>query len=440
MISYRHRRLRIRLNIVVALLSFLSACGDPSPTPTANQVIDDSYPDNPYTGTNNDSSSYKVFTVNRRGMAFPDNDFSISAIFPPANFVVAQVVKTFADARLMPELLDNSRIELQYSAVADQSGSINTISSTKTNFWEFANPMYDFYLWSEIIKPDQGFYGETTIPQWMPGVDNVAQRFSLFDAGSKTWTALYIPITPVDDSGNKNYFPLYRIDAVDKATQQILASTVIPLPMAEPMMCSQCHATGNVAADDYTSQRYQGIAWSTNPDPDNNAKENIALLHGAATGLDIIHRAPYLCAECHYSPIADPDGKGPIGDHQTRRRGLSVAIHSLHGLDRNKNIPASNDLALIPENGEINCKICHGREQPYLRGAMHKAGMVCQNCHGGMIAVGKSPLVGATETRTAFIEEPRCESCHTGDEVSHLGTDLVFDIALIFSATTQKAL
>ena len=48
---------------------------------------------------------YAVLAMNRRGMSFPDNDFSVSAIFPPANFLVAQVVKTSDDPATMPELL-----------------------------------------------------------------------------------------------------------------------------------------------------------------------------------------------------------------------------------------------------------------------------------------------------------------------------------------------
>jgi hypothetical protein len=377
-----------------------------------------------------ENNSYKVFALNRRGMAFPDNDFSVSAIFPPANFLVAQVVNTNVksdqDSTGKPQLLNSSAVEVRYTAVPDINGSINTTSTPKINFWHYANTIYDFYMSNGVaIEPDQGFYGATMHGQRMPGVDNTAQAFTLFDAATATFTAAYVPVTPIDDDGAKNYFPLYRIDAVDKETQQILASTVIPVPMAEPMNCERCHATGGVAANALTSQRHNGLVWSDNPNLANNAKENIAILHGSATGLNITARQPYLCAECHYSPVADPDGKGPVSTQQTLRNALSISVHALHGLDRDRQLPASNADALIPENGQENCKICHGGDQPYTRGAMYNQGIVCQDCHGGMIAVGKSPLAGAAETRTPFADEPRCESCHTGDELSHIGSELV---------------
>jgi len=378
------------------------------------------------TDTNEVNNNYRIFTLNRRGMAFPDRDFSVSAIFPPANFIVAQVVQLNRDASSMPIVLDDSQLEIRYSAVPDLNGSINTHSANKTNFWQYADDLYYFYLGNQSIHIDEGFHGKTTLAQSLPGLDNLPRLFSVFDGTTKTFTAPYIPSVPIDDSGLKNYYPLYRIDAVDRVTQRILASAKIPLPMAEPMNCELCHATGKVAADETTSQRYQGLMWSNHPDADNNAKENIAILHAAETGLDILGRIPYLCAECHYSPIADPDGRGPAGDHQLRRNKLSISIHALHGLDLERKIPDDNGDAIIPENGEANCKICHGGDQSYTRGVMHQAGIYCQDCHGGMIAVGKSPLVGASEIRTPFIDEPRCESCHTGDEVSHRGQDLVY--------------
>jgi hypothetical protein len=376
------------------------------------------------------SYSYRVFAMNRRGMSFPDNDFSVSAIFPPANFIVAQVVATSSDPAVMPKLLDNSQVELRYVAVANDNGSITTTSIGKTNFWTYADKLYDFYVaGSFLAKPDQGVHGLKTEPQWMPGKGNSHQAFTRFDQATATFTAPYVPITPIDDQGNKNHFPLFRIEAVDKVTNKVLASTVVPLPVADPMRCELCHATGGVAADAATSQRFGGLSWSGNPDAPNNGKENIAILHSLVAGIDLTMRKPYLCAECHYSAIADPDGVGPQGDYQIRRNPLSVSIHAWHSLGRDRRLPVDGSQPLLPEAGEASCKICHGGEQPYTRGPMHQQGMVCQDCHGGLMAMGKSPLVGASQSRKPFADEPRCESCHTGDNVSHLGQELVLHTA-----------
>lgn len=382
--------------------------------------------DQPLTAT----QRYAVFAMNRRGMSFPDKDFTVSAIFPPANFLVAQVVKSSDDPMTMPELLDDTEVEVRYSAVVSSQGSMNTASSSKTNFWDNSEALYHFYTGGRYtLEPDEGFHGITTPSQRMPGLNNTPQPFESFDVATSTFTALYVPITPTDDVGVKNYFPQFSIEAIDRSTGELLATTVIPLPMAEPMRCEECHRSGGIAGDELTSQRFGGLAWSDNPDAANNAKENIAILHSLIAGIDLTVRQPYLCAECHYTPIADPDGVGPRGDFQTRRNPLSISVHAWHGLDRDRQLPAYNEQALIPENGEASCKICHGGEQPYTRGPMHQAGLVCQDCHGGMVAVGKSTLVGSLDTRTPFADEPRCESCHTGDEVSHLGTELVLSKA-----------
>jgi hypothetical protein len=409
----RAARLAVAFRCLAILVPFLiAACGAEN-GPTAEETASTTTQD------------YKVFAVNRRGMAFPDNDFTVSAIFPPANFLVAQVVSLSADAAEMPKLLGESEVEIRYSAVMDANGSINTASSSKINFWSHANELYHFYSSSLILEPDQGVHGLSSDGQWMPGASNTPQRFTRYDAATATFTAAYVPITPMDDLGARNYFPLYKIEAVDRATQRLLAGTVVPLPMAEPMRCELCHITGGVAADDATSQRFGGLVWSDNPDPGNNGKENLAILHSLIAGIDLTLRQPYLCAECHYSPIADPDGVGPIGDYQLRRNPLSISIHAWHALDRSRQLPTGGTQALIPENGEASCKICHGGEQPYARGPMHEQGIFCQDCHGGLMAVGKSPLVGAAELRVPFADEPRCESCHTGDEVSHDGSALV---------------
>jgi len=72
---------------------------------------------------------------------------------------------------------------------------------------------------------------------------------------------------------------------------------------------------------------------------------------------------------------------------------------------------------LFPTNGtlEETCYQCHpGKVTKCLRGAMGGAGIVCQDCHGSMLAVGNS-------NREPWRDEPRCESCHTGDAVNNNG-------------------
>jgi len=68
------------------------------------------------------------------------------------------------------------------------------------------------------------------------------------------------------------------------------------------------------------------------------------------------------------------------------------------------------------------CYTCHpGSATKCLRGAMGAAvaadgsmAMQCQSCHGGMRDVGAT-------TRTGWLDEPRCDSCHTGTAVRNNG-------------------
>jgi hypothetical protein len=363
--------------------------------------------------------NYKVFAVNRRGMSFPDRDFSVFAIFPPANFLRAQVVQTANGRNEAPLLLDDTQIELRYSAIADPAGSINRTSAPKTNFWTHALTLYRFLLPSTgQFAPDEGLHGMVARSQFMPGAANAAQPFTLFDA-TKTFTAPWIPITPIDDAGRVNHFPRFRVDAVSRATGDVVGSTSVVLPVANPMDCASCHATGLAGAN------RAGIAWSTNPDRANQGKENVMRLHDALHGAYLPFVPPVMCVECHYSPVADPDGRGPYGFHQGRRQPFSISIHAAHALGRDGATPSSTVPPNIPENGNPTCTVCHGGALPYYRDSMAAAGIGCQDCHGGMIAVAKSPMVGAAAARTPFVDEPRCESCHTGDEVSHLGSSLV---------------
>jgi hypothetical protein len=48
---------------------------------------------------------------------------------------------------------------------------------------------------------------------------------------------------------------------------------------------------------------------------------------------------------------------------------------------------------------------------------MGGAGIDCVDCHGSMLAVG-------SDSRQPWLDEPRCESCHTGDALSYLGTGI----------------
>ncbi|MEQ1620364.1 MAG: PKD domain-containing protein [Methylococcales bacterium] len=86
---------------------------------------------------------------------------------------------------------------------------------------------------------------------------------------------------------------------------------------------------------------------------------------------------------------------------------------------------------------EKNCLTCHtGKTEKSYRDIHHAAGMKCDSCHGGMLAVGltypnelydgnltmagalgedKPNTLTAPDFRRAWLDEPNCGSCHVGD-------------------------
>ncbi len=56
---------------------------------------------------------------------------------------------------------------------------------------------------------------------------------------------------------------------------------------------------------------------------------------------------------------------------------------------------------------------------------MATAGMTCVNCHGGMLAVGGYYNLTTGKQRTPWLDSPKCQSCHTGDAVSHQGSAII---------------
>ena len=347
-----------------------------------------------------------VFAFNDLGMHCMDKDYSVFSVLPPFNVLHAQVVRKGV-AGSLPHILDNTQASVFYSAVADNTGSINTTSISKTNFWDFIQPLFGVSL-----PPDTGFLGFR-----MPGASNTPQLFSDFDPTSGWFAAAGIPMTPIDDNHNVNAYPLMRIQSFDSANSSTLPPTFVVVPVSDEMHCSNCHATGGIAANDAAKAKYGISAWSASTEPEIQYRENILILHGKVISINLMARKPVLCSSCHYMLPLDLAGVGPKGDQIGKPR-LSAAIHGRHGKTLIHELPTSGNPAIIPDNGISTCYYCHpGTQTKCLRGAMADAGIVCQQCHGGLLA-----LNGQYKPRTPWVDLPKCQSCHTGDAVSHLGS------------------
>lgn len=350
------------------------------------------------------ATNYTIVGWNNLGMHCMDADYSVFTILPPYNTIHAQVMD--ATGRLVTNL------SVTYEAVVDPTGSINTTSADKTEFWQYAPLIFGVPLPVDIGLPVPGPDSFT-----MPGSSNIPQAMSL--EASANWFAAYgIPITPYDNAHQKNPYPMMRLIA--KSGDTILARTDIVLPVSDEMDCSACHASSagpaaqpiggwvNITNNVQRDYRLNILRLHDERQANNTAFKNALQTAGYnQTGLEatvVVDHKPILCAACHLSEALPGTGQAGIP-------ALTRSMHDYHG----HVIDPTNSLTLDASDNRSACYRCHpGSETRCLRGAMGSAvaangalAMQCQSCHGSMTQVGAA-------TRTGWLEEPNCQACHAG--------------------------
>ncbi len=346
---------------------------------------------------------------NNLGMHCTDGDFSVFSLLPPYNTIAAQLVDPQGDL-----VTAANGITVTYQAVADPAGSINATSQGKLNFAQHVQDLFGVAL-----GPEQGLVGKD-----MPGPGNQPQAMT-FDPAHAWFIAEGIPITPYDDAGHKNYYPMMRLIARD-AGGAVLATTDIVLPVSDEMDCRTCHSSSSPPA----ARPVAG--WVNDPNPERDFRLNIIRLHDERNAGDPAYDTTLaaggynpaglfatvqgdgqavLCANCHLSEALTGSG----------RPGVKPLTEALHGLHATVNDPA-NGVPLGATDNRSACYRCHpGSVTRCLRGAMGAAvaadgtlAMQCQSCHGAMSNVG---MPG----RTGWFDEPGCQQCHTGTAVHNNG-------------------
>lgn len=348
----------------------------------------------------------KVIAWNDLGMHCIDPDFSLFSILPPFNTVNAQVI-------VDGELLDmGGGYTVTYEAVADPSGSFNSTSVGKTNFWDFEDDLFGVQL-----PPDTGLAGNA-----MPGAANTPQVMHF--GGAFNWfQAEGVPYTPIDDAGGHNKYPLMKV-VVRNAQGALVAETVTSVPNSDELNCRACHGSG-MHPD---ARPVAGWVFDSNELRDDRL--NIMRLHDERHANDplfanSLQQAGYdpaglvatanggtsvLCSRCHGSNALPGTGIAGIS-------ALTVAMHDYHA-----HVTTPEGLAMEDVPSRVACYTCHpGAETKCLRGAMGRAigadgqpSMDCQKCHGTMSDVGDPARVG-------WLEQPNCQACHTGDAVTNSG-------------------
>jgi hypothetical protein len=360
------------------------------------------------------ATGFKLIGWNDLGMhCFDGKDFSIFGVLPPYNTIHAHLIDANGALVVSP-----GGYTVTYEAITDPlTHTINTTSVGKTNFWQFAAA-----LGFGALAPDVGLKDYA-----MPGAQNTPQSMT-FSTADNTWMAEGIPVMPYADAPQApypvNYFPMMRLTAKD-STGAMLATTDIVLPVSDEMTCSVCHASGSLSAAAQPS-----AGWANNADSAKDVKLNILRKHDdrfkntslfqaaaqlagySVSGLEAtISTKPILCDNCHASNALSKTGVSGVEP-------LTTAMHKLHAQQID---PATNQ-TLDSATTRQACYNCHpGPSTQCLRGAMGTLktstganAIECQSCHGSMSNL-------AVATRKGWLDEPNCQSCHTGTATSNSG-------------------
>jgi hypothetical protein len=284
---------------------------------------------------------------NELGMHCMNGDFSSLCILPPFNTLMVQVVQ-----RGDPPALVSSGVNLTYRFPE------NSKSSTKVNFWQYANQLFGVTLANDVGLTGKGITGTL---DW--------------NASLGLWEAPGTPLTPFTDAAptTEQPYQFAEVTVHNALGSQILDQTTFVAPVSVEMHCDKCHSGGG-----------------------RSVYVNILRKHDEEEGTNLQNSQPVLCASCHSDNALGAAGKPGIPS-------LSQAIHSKHA----------------EEASQIGCYDCHpGQQTQCLRDAMFKAGKTCTDCHGSISNVGRTIRQG----RRPWLDEPECADCHDAEHSENTNT------------------
>jgi len=285
------------------------------------------------------SNSMVVLAYNDLGMHCINQDFSELMVLPPYNVFHATVIAKGEEPRIT-----QSGVTVSYDVPS------NTTSVNKTNFWDFAQALFGL---PQPLPPDIGLTGNGL----------AGNMVSAAPDGRTDWVVTGVPITPIDDDGSENAYPL-GVVTVSGANGQPIVQTQNVIPVSWEMSCFLCHNTPGITT-----------------------ASDILQAHDRLHGTQLASHKPVVCGSCHAQP--------PLGlTGQAGRETLSRAMHHAHA-------PRMAVLGV-----DVVCYACHpGLRTQCLRDVHFSNGMVCEDCHGDMNAV-------ADPSRLPWQTEPRCSDCH----------------------------
>ena len=382
------------------------------------------------------AGNYTLLAWNDLGMHCMDGmDFSVFTILPPYNTLHAQLKNKSGK-------LITTNVKLTYEAVPDSTGSMNSSSYDKTNFWDNVGLLFGLNPAKDEGVNLDGLVSGTPAPG--SKVPSLIPTDMIYNTDFKWFEAEGIPMTPfpdnplIDNNGNpvKNFYPTVKVVARD-LSNNILAETTTVLPVSDEMTCKGCHASTTIS-----NAAKPTAGWVVDLDKEKDWKRNILRLHDekqlttplyqaalAASNFDpkgLLATAdslkPVLCVKCHASnAYFDKLNKKTVMSGFADIRPFTQVLHSKHA---NVIDPATN-LPLDTSGDRQACYNCHpGSVTQCLRGPMSKAkdisgnnAVSCQSCHGNLTAVG-------SKARQGWFNEPVCESCHNNSKRTTTATDV----------------
>lgn len=367
------------------------------------------------------ADSYTLLAWNDLGMHCMDGtDFSVFTILPPYNTLHAQLKDR--NGKLVTQ-----NVLLTYEAVKNGSGSINTSSADKTNFWLWVDELFGAVgLPNDVGLNLDGMASGTPAPS--NKTPSLTPAPMTYNAAYDWFEAEGIPVTPFDDAGNKDFYPTVKVVAKDAISGKVLASTTTVLPVSDEMTCKGCHASTD-SSDPAQTAAKPAPTWLFDNAPEKDWKRNILALHDQKQASNSLFKSaltqagypkgllasadsgkPVLCVACHASnAYFDKENKKTVMGGMPGIPAFTQVLHLNHA----SVLDPTTHVKLDDMTNRSACYDCHpGSKTQCLRGVMGKAVdakgdslMSCQSCHGNMTAVG-SPA------RQGWYNEPTCESCH----------------------------
>jgi mono/diheme cytochrome c family protein len=338
-------------------------------------------------------SDYVLLAWNDLGMhCISDNDKYFNFL-PPANALWSQLIKRGAKPEVVSE---GVRVEFEV-----EEGFRHP--EKQVPFWDYAKVIFGADLQPGIGLGGFGVAGTMHV-----------------DAVKKVFKADFIPVTPYNDDGTYNPFPLFTLKAFDEKTNALLAETQVVAPTSTEMGCRNCHQGG------WRWNNVSGVSDLT--------AENILATHDRMNGTSLLEDAkngqPKLCQSCHADPAVGAPGMKGIPNFST----------SMHGFHAN----------YLSNSDHTTCAMCHPAKETgntrCNRGRHSVAGITCIDCHGTLedhalsllkhendlglqgakrMMSGINPrdveTVAQVNPRMPWLNEPNCLGCHTNFDIVNQG-------------------